>query len=412
MKKCGLLGERLSHSYSPQIHGMLGGYEYRLFEKTPDEAEDFIRHGDFDAVNVTIPYKKTAFRLCDRLSDSAKRLGNVNTLIKNPDGTLFGHNTDFYGFSYTVNSSGIKVAGKKAIVLGSGGASATVCAVLRDLGAAGVTVISRGGENSYDNLNRHFDAEIIVNATPVGMYPNNGGRLIRLEDFEKCCGVFDLIYNPDKTALLLDAERLGIPFSNGLTMLVAQAKESAEYFGGGKIEDSVIKSVVRKLSAGMKNIILIGMPGCGKSSVGRAAAALSGREFIDADEYISAKESTPVPELLRKFGEDKFRRIESDALSEICKKSSCVIATGGGCVTRPENYPILHQNGIIVRLMRDIDLLPTDGRPLSSGTNLHDMYARRRPMYERFADFTVDNGQDIDAAAKKILECAYENCSY
>lgn len=408
MKKCGLLGEKLSHSYSPFIHNMLCDYDYRLFEKAPEDVEDFIRSGDFDGINVTIPYKKTVFSLCDELSDAAKKLGNVNTVLRLANGRIFGHNTDYYGFAYTVTDSGISVSGKKAIVLGNGGASGTVCTVLKDLGAAEVIVISRSGENNYENIHRHYDAQIIVNATPVGMYPHNGCRLVDLAEFTRCEGVFDLVYNPAKTALLLDAEKLGIPHRNGLAMLVAQAKESAEYFSGTKIEDSLIDKITSKLAADMKNIILVGMPGCGKSTLGKAVADMTGRQFIDADENIVEREQMTIPEIFSKSGEEGFRKAETEALADICKKSSCVIATGGGCVTRNENYPLLHQNGTIIWIQREIESLPTDGRPLSQSGNLEKMYEIRRPMYEQFADYIIKNSGDIQDIADQILKLIEE----
>lgn len=408
MKKCGLLGEKLSHSYSPFIHNLLCDYDYRLFEKAPEDVEDFIRNGDFDGINVTIPYKKTVFALCDELSDAAKKLGNVNTVLRLPDGRIFGHNTDYYGFKYTVTDSGISVAGKKVAVLGDGGASGTVCCVLKDLGASEVTVISLFTENNYENIHRHYDAQIIVNATPVGMYPHNGNKLIDLTKFTRCEGIFDLVYNPAKTALMLEAERLGIPHRNGLAMLVAQAKESAEYFSGEKIDDSMIGKITAKLTADMKNIILIGMPGCGKSTLGKTIAQMTGRQFIDADESIVYREQMSIPEIFAKSGEDGFRKAETEALADICKRSSYVIATGGGCVTRDENYPLLHQNGTIIWIQREIESLPTDGRPLSQSGNLEKMYEVRRPMYEKFADHIVENSGDVQDTARQILKLIEE----
>lgn len=395
----------MSHSYSPAIHSMLCDYEYSIFEKAPDDVERFIREKSFDGINVTIPYKKKVFELCDELSPEALRLGNVNTVVKRPDGSLFGHNTDYYGFCCIVEKSGVDIAGKKAIVLGSGGASGTVCAVLQDSGAKSVTVISRNGENNYENIDRHYDAQVIVNATPIGMYPNNGQRLIELERFGKCEVVFDLIYNPSKTALLLDAERLGIPFQNGLTMLVAQAKAAAECFSGTQIANERIDIITAALERQMKNIVLIGMPGCGKSTIGRMLAQQSGREFIDADACIVAKAGKTIPEIFAECGEEGFRAIETQVLEDICRRSSCIVATGGGCVTVDRNYDIIRQNASVVWIKRDIEALPTDGRPLSQSGKIADMYAKRKPMYERFADFIVENDTTAENAAQEILEC-------
>lgn len=408
MRQCGLLGEKLSHSYSPQIHTYLGDYAYRLFEKEKTEVAAFMTEKPFDAINVTIPYKKTVVPFMDTLSEKAERLGSVNTVVKGKDGRLFGHNTDYYGFSYMLDKSGISPEGKKVLVLGSGGASVTVCAVLRDRGAASVTVISRSGPDNYENISRHRDAEIIVNTTPVGMYPHPGASPVNLADFPACGGVLDLIYNPDKTALLLQAEALGIPHENGLSMLVAQAKESAEYFGEKPLSEALIDSTTAALRRQQKNIVLIGMPGCGKSTLGRCLAEQTGRTFVDADDAIREKAGMPIPEIFEKVGEAGFRAIETEVLSALGMKSGLVLATGGGCVTREENYPLLHQNGTIIWLERDIEALPTDGRPLSQKGNLAGMYAVRKPLYARFADVRVENRFETEDITERVLSL-YEN---
>ncbi len=402
MKRCGLLGEKLEHSYSPEIHKHLGDYEYRLYEKNRQDVADFLKNGAFDALNVTIPYKKDAFAACDALSDTARRLGSVNTILRRPDGSLFGHTTDYYGFFYTVQNSGIAVENKKAIILGNGGVAPTVVAVLQDMGAKEVVVIGRRLADNFSNLFRHYDAEIIVNATPVGMYPHNGESLIDLSLFTNCEGVFDLIYNPAKTALLLQAERLAIPHQNGLAMLVAQAKESAEYFVGAPIADDTIQTILSDLAADMKNIVLIGMPGCGKSTIGRVLAKKTGRAFVDADEEIE-KRFGPIPEIFTTKGEGAFREMETNVLAELGKQKSLIIATGGGCVTRAENYPLLHQNGIIIWIERDIAALATEGRPLSQSTALSTLYAKRKPLYETFADKRVQNDDTLEKVVEKLL---------
>ena len=280
--KSGLLGRKLGHSYSPQIHEYLGSYSYDLFEKEPEEVGDFVRNGDFTGINVTIPYKKDVIPFLDELSAEAVNMGSVNTVVRRQDGTLFGHNTDYFGFTSMVHRSGISVSGKKVLVLGSGGTSNTAVKALEDLGAH-VIIISRSGENNYDNLDLHRDASVIVNTTPVGMYPKTGVAPVDLKDFPKLEGVLDVIYNPARTKLLLDAEELGLPHENGLWMLVAQAKEAAEYFGGMPLSDDLIETVYRKMSARMQNIVLIGMPGCGKSTVASLLAEQLNREMVDAD---------------------------------------------------------------------------------------------------------------------------------
>ena len=400
--KCGLLGRKLGHSYSPQIHGLLGDYSYDLFEKEPEELASFLKDGDFTGINVTIPYKKDVIPYLDALSPAAQKIGSVNTIVRRADGSLFGHNSDYFGFVSLVKHSGIAVEGKKVLVLGSGGTSNMVVTALRDLGAAPV-VISRSGENNYGNLHLHSDASVIVNATPVGMYPNTGVSPIDLNRFPKLDGVLDVIYNPAKTQLLLDAESLGIPHENGLWMLVAQAKEASEYFTGKKLSDDMIARIHHKLSRQMKNIVLIGMPGCGKSTIGNLLARKLGRKFVDADEEIIQLAGKSIPEIFAQDGEDAFRQWESDALAHLGKQSGLVIATGGGCVTRQRNYPALHQNGSIVWLERDLSLLPTDGRPLSQSNRLEEMYAVRKPLYEAFADVRVANTGSPEDTVTEIL---------
>ena len=400
--KCGLLGRKLGHSYSPQIHGLLGDYSYELFEKEPEQLPFFLKDDDFTGINVTIPYKKDVIPYLDELSPAARKIGSVNTIVRRADGSLFGHNSDYFGFVSLVKHSGIAVEGKKVLVLGSGGTSNMVVTALKDLGAVPV-VISRSGENNYENLHLHADASVIVNATPVGMYPNTGVSPIDLKHFPKLEGVLDVIYNPAKTKLLLDAEGLGIPHENGLWMLVAQAKEASEYFTGQKLSDSVIERIHRVLSHQMQNIVLIGMPGCGKSTIGALLAEKQNRKFLDADEEIIRLAGKSIPDIFAQDGEDVFRLWETTALENLGKQSGLVIATGGGCVTRIRNYPLLHQNGMIVWLQRDLSQLPTDGRPLSQANRLEEMYALRRPMYEAFGDIRVSNAGCPEDTVNEIL---------
>lgn len=399
--QCGLLGRKLGHSYSPQIHSHLASYEYALFEKEPEELEAFLKNGDFTGLNVTIPYKKDVIPYLDELSPTAKRLGAVNTIVRRSDGSLIGHNTDYFGFCSMVHRSGLTVAGKKVLVLGSGGASNTAVAVLEEMGAQ-VVVISRSGENNYDNLHRHADAAVIVNTTPVGMYPKTGVSPIRLEQFQKLEGVLDVVYNPARTQLLLDAESRGLIAMNGLWMLVAQAKESAEWFAGVQIPDDKIAKIHGLLRAQMENIILIGMPGCGKTTVGRALANMQGKRFVDADAVLEERVGRKITDIIPQDGEEAFRQMETDTLAELGKQSGLVIATGGGCVTRERNYPLLHQNGTILWLTRDLNKLPTHGRPLSQAGKLQQMYAFREPMYRRFADAVVSNDGTVEDTMAQI----------
>lgn len=399
---CGLLGQRLGHSYSPTIHAQLAAYEYTLYEREPEELEEFVSSGDWSGLNVTIPYKKSVVPYCRELSETARKLGSVNTLVRMPGGGIYGDNTDYYGFQQLVEKSGIDVCGKKALVLGSGGASVTVCAVLEELSAE-VIVISRGSENNYDNLDRNADAEIIVNTTPLGMYPKNGAAAVDLRRFPDCRAVFDLVYNPARTALILQAESLGIPCESGLYMLVAQAKRSAEQFANKSIDDTEIARIEKALSSAMKNIILIGMPGCGKSTVAKRLSERLGRQCFETDSLIEA-EAGSIPEIFAGRGEEYFRELETAAIQKLGKMSGTIISTGGGCVTRTENYAPLHQNGTIICLKRDISKLARDGRPISLSTDLNTLYERRRPAYERFADFEVSNEGSIEETVERILE--------
>lgn len=397
----GLLGEKLKHSYSPQIHKRLGDYTYDLVEKQPQQLEAFLKNGDFRGLNVTIPYKKSVIPYCDEISPQAKALGSVNTIVRRT-GKLIGHNTDYFGFSYMVEKSGVSLAGKKVLVLGSGGASVTVCAVLESFNAH-VVVISRSGENNYENIENHADAAVIVNTTPVGMYPHTGCSPVNLSVFPALEAVLDIVYNPARTQLLMDAEKRGLIAENGLWMLIAQAKESAEWFMEKSIPDAVIPQIYRQLRKEMENIVLIGMPGAGKSAIGNELAKVLQMTFVDADEKIVEKAGMTIPEIFQKFGEEGFRQTESAVLKELGKESGLVIATGGGCVTREENYPSLHQNGSIIWIHRPIEALPTEGRPLSQTGKMQAMYEVRKPMYTAFCDAQIDNTGSISQAVSQIV---------
>lgn len=404
MLKCGLLGEKLGHSYSPQIHSMLADYEYKLFEKSPEELEDFLKSGEFDGLNVTIPYKKSVMPYCAELSPTAAQIGSVNTIVRRSDGSLYGDNTDAFGFENLIVHNGIEVKGKKALVLGTGGASVTAQAVLKNLGASEVVVISRNGEDNYENIAKHADAEIIANTTPVGMYPNNGKAAVDLAQFPKLSGVLDVVYNPARTALLLQAEKLCIPCAGGLYMLVSQAKRSCELFTGKSIPDSEIDRIERVLSHQMQNIVIIGMPGSGKTVVSTMLAERLSRKIFDTDTIVSEKAGMTIPEIFAAQGEAGFRKLETEATAEVGKLSGNIISTGGGVVTVADNYELLHQNGVIVWIERDTNKLARDGRPISLSSDLNELYAARLPLYERFADIKADNNGDINDTVNAIME--------
>lgn len=404
----GLLGRKLSHSLSPQIHAHFGSYNYELFCREPEELDEFFKDKTLKAYNVTIPYKIEAFNRCDELSETAKKIGSVNTVIRRADGTLYGDNTDYFGFDFMSKACGADYNGKKVLVLGSGGASLTVCAVAKDCGAKEIVVISRSGENNYDNIDKHYDADIIVNTTPVGMYPNNGERLVDLTKFRNLQNVLDLIYNPCKTRLLLDAEELGIPCSNGLSMLVAQGLRSAEQFPDVTLQNKDINNVCKLMLKEQKNIVLIGMPGCGKSTVGKILAENLHRELLDTDEEIIRADGRTIPEIFENDGETFFRELETTAVELVGKQLSKIIATGGGAVIKKENRDALKQNGTIVYLKKDLSLLSLEGRPLSKDEDaVRKIYEARKDIYEAFADFTVEVDTDAKITAERVIECIF-----
>ena len=404
----GLLGRTLTHSLSPQIHAHFYSQPYELFCREPEELDAFFADKSLKAYNVTIPYKVEAYNRCDRLSDTAKKIGSVNTVIRLDDGTLYGDNTDYFGFSYMSASCGADYNGRKVLVLGSGGASLTVCAVAEDCGAREIIVVSRNGENNYQNIDLHYDADIIVNTTPVGMYPHNGERLIDLTKFTELQCVLDLIYNPCKTQLLLDAEELGIPHANGLTMLVAQALRSAEQFIDKKLGDDTIDRVYNTILSDQKNIVLIGMPGCGKSTVGKLLCEKLGREVLDTDSEIVKADGRTIPEIFSVEGEDFFRQLETQAVKNVGKQLGKIVATGGGSVMKKENRDALKQNGTVIYLKKDLSLLSLDGRPLSKDEDaVRKIYEARKDTYEAFADYTVEVSDDADITAERVIKCIF-----
>ncbi len=413
MMRVGLLGEHLTHSYSPQIHRALVGdrYTYELYERAPDEVEAFIKGREWDALNVTIPYKQAVMPFLDEISDEARRIGAVNTVTRLSDGRLRGDNTDYFGFARTVIASGVNVRGSKALVLGNGGAAATAVAVLRDMGAE-VIVLARGREAvggvipepfdaAYD---RHTDAAVVVNCTPVGMYPRLVGQSpLELSRLSGVRAVLDMVYNPARTAILLEAKRLGIPGYNGLCMLVAQAKRAAELFLGEDLPDGAIDPVMDVIARETQNIILIGMPGCGKSTVASLIGAALNRRSVDTDALVVEAAGRSIPDIFAADGEEAFRLLETEAVKTAGMMSGTVIATGGGAVTRERNLEPLSQNGKLVFLHRDLEKLPTKGRPLSEAHPLAEMYKRRLPLYRAFADCEVDNNGTPEETVHAIL---------
>ena len=397
----GLLGEKLGHSFSPQIHRDLAGYDYQLLPTPPEAVEDLFARRAFQGLNVTIPYKRTVMPLCDEIDPRAAAIGAVNTVV-NQNGRLTGYNTDIDGFLYMARRAGVDMAGKKVVILGSGGTSRTARAAAGELGAREIVTVSRHGEDNYQNLSRHADAQVLVNTTPVGMYPNWGQSPVSLESFPALEGVLDVVYNPLRTALLLQAEERGLPRSCGLPMLVAQAKRAAELFTGRNIDDSRTEAVLHGLREQLTSIVLIGMPGCGKTTVGRALAGKLGRTFVDLDEEIVRRAGMSIPEIFAREGEAGFRGRESALVREFGEHTGLVVSTGGGVVTRRENYIPLKQNGLLLHLRRDPAALPTDGRPLSQVTAPEELWRRRAPLYAAFADGEIDNNGPLAGTLEQI----------
>ena len=399
-KKCGLLGEHLTHSFSPVIHNLIADYSYELFEASPDNLEAFVRSNSFDFINVTIPYKKAVIPYLDEISNEAKAIGAVNLVI-NKNEKLYGYNTDYFGFEYMIDSANIHVNGKKVIVLGMGGAAATIFTVLQNKGVKEIVSVNRQN-NNHEFLSQHTDAEVIINATPVGMYPNNGATPTDLSLFPSCKAVLDIVYNPLRTELMLEAERRNVTTVSGLSMLVAQAVRAFEIFSGSKCDNKTIEEIISKIAKKTQNIILIGMPSCGKSTVGRILAESLNRKFFDADEEFEKTYGISPATAINTLGEEKFREMEQDVLATLGKMSSSVIATGGGAVTRKANYPSLHQNGVIFYIKRDISQLSAEGRPLSVANSLETLFNKRKPLYESFADIETDSQDTPQNTANKI----------
>lgn len=408
----GLIGAKLGHSFSAQIHHALAGYDYQLCPlPQPENFEKFMREKDFRGVNVTIPYKQAVIPYLDEITPRAERIGAVNTIV-NRGGRLCGDNTDYAGFVQLLRRKNYSAAGKHCMVLGTGGTHRTVCAALRDEGAASITVVSRTareGVITYAQAQGCAQTQVIVNTTPVGMYPANGQSPIDLQYFGALEAVFDVIYNPFCSALLYQAKRRGLVYSDGLPMLVAQAYEAAKQFCGCDIAPQKAQQTLRGLKAQLANVVLIGMPSCGKSTQGKTLAKALGKTFVDTDKLVEQKAGKPIPQIFAQDGEEAFRRLETQALAEATAGNGQVIATGGGVVTREENLPLLAQNGPVIYLQRPLQHLSTGGsRPLSrDAAALREMYKKRGPLYVQAADKTVAVQKSFAETAAALKE-AYD----
>lgn len=401
--KMGLLGEKLGHSFSPLIHQKLADYEYKLYEVAKENLTDFITAKNFDGLNVTIPYKKDVLAFLDEIDPKAEAIGAINT-IKNENGKLIGYNTDYDGFLYLLHKNGIDVCGKKVIVLGNGGAAAPVREVLKNEGASEIVTISRKGENNYENIAQHYDAEVIVNTTPVGMYPHNGESLLDLKYFTKAEAVVDIIYNPLRTRLVLEALELDITAVGGLDMLVGQAVRACEIWTGESIPLEVWDKTAAWLYKKQQNVVLIGMPGSGKSTQAKLLAEKLCRKCVEIDDLFKPAFGRTPAEIIPIEGEARFRELEHELVTEVGKKSGIVISTGGGVVTRAENYFPLKQNGIIIALERDIAGLATEGRPISQSKDLSELFKERKPLYDKFSDFKIMLAEEQAESLKMLLD--------
>lgn len=433
MSNYGLLGEKLGHSFSPAIHKQLWGCDYVLKPIPRDQVDEFFQTREFSGINVTIPYKQVACRTCEYVDPKAKAIGAVNTVVKR-DGKLYGYNTDYDGFLYCARRAGVDFTGKKVLVLGGGGTSLTARNAAADAGASEVVIISRSATSdqnlprevgitrtcplsfdTYDHLaDRHRDAEVLINTTPVGMYPNNYAAPVDLDLFSGLTGVIDVIYNPGTTLLVHNATQKGIPATCGLPMLVAQAAYAAQHFCGRTFSDEEIEKVYASIHAQTANIVLIGMPGCGKSTTGMRLANKLSREIVDVDAMIVEREGKSIPDIFAEHGEEYFRRCETEAVKLAGMRSGVIIACGGGLPMREVNHFPLLQNGRIYYLNRSIEKLATGGRPLSANrSDLPEMFAKRHPVYQALChkELRVTEG-NRSKVIKKIVEDFYENTGH
>ena len=401
MPEYGLLGHPLGHSVSPEIHNAFG-YEYELFDTCPENLGDFVNLG-LKGFNVTIPYKKAIMEHLDEVDALAYEIGAVNTVVRRGD-KLYGYNTDVLGMEYAISKSGVDLKDKSVMILGTGGTSLTAQVVCKRNGAKKVTVVSRSGKVNYDNYKECKDTQIIINTTPVGMYPNIDDRLIDIDSFSCLEGGFDVIYNPLETDFVRSFKKGGLPCSNGLLMLVAQAKYARDIFLGSRGEDSLIDEVYDNLLKRFRNIVLIGMPGCGKSSIAYRLATRYKRVLIDTDKLVEDGEDKTIPQIFDEVGEEGFRDIEARAIKGIAGYRGSIISCGGGVVVRDENIKNLKRNGVVIYIKRDLVKLSREGRPLSKSIGVEKLYSERKSLYESYADIIVENNSTLDEVVEKIEE--------
>ena len=412
----GLIGKTLKHSFSAQIHPRLFNCKYELKELDKTELDAFFRAKDFRGINVTIPYKKSVIPYIDVLDDTAKSVGAVNTIV-NKNGKLYGYNTDFLGLKALIEKSNVSLVNKNVLILGSGATSDTAFAVAKSMGAKNTTRLSRGKSDksdTYDNIgNYYLDTDVIINTTPVGMYPDIGKSLIEVSRFKNLSAVFDVVYNPIKTKLICDAKELGIIAEGGTYMLVFQALYAARLFSGKEIPKEIAEKIFDGIITDKQNIVLIGMPSSGKTTIGKMLAKNLNRPFVDTDQEILNNTGMAPKDIISKQGEDKFRDIETAAVKEISKRQGIIISTGGGVITREINTQLLKENGIVVFLDRDFDNLEiTSDRPLTSTKDkLLKIYNERYPLYKRYADIAVAVNEEFSITAEEILKVIFNENS-
>lgn len=405
----GLIGKKLGHSYSKDIHNKIGNYDYELKEVLPEDLTNFMTEKTFKGINVTIPYKQDVIPFLSYIDDSAKKIGAVNTVV-NKNGNLFGYNTDFIGLKKLILNSGIELKNKKVLILGTGGTSKTAKAVADSLEAKDILIVSRkAGEQTitYEQASTlHKDSQIIINTTPCGMFPNIDSVAIDLTAFTNLEGVVDVVYNPLRTKLVIQAQQKGIKTAGGLFMLVQQAISASEYFFEHQIEKSVANNIFNELISAKQNIVLVGMPGSGKTTIGKILSKQLNRDFYDTDVEITNKTGKTPSQIIQEQGEDNFRKIEADVCTDLATKTGVIIATGGGAILRDDNVIHLKQNGILFFLNRKIEnISPTNDRPLSNTQNkLLEVYNKRLPIYKKVSDFEIITDENIEHTTEKIIK--------
>lgn len=409
-ERFGLLGKNLGHSFSKLIHTKITSDNFEFFDLNEDELDEFFKNKDFKGINVTMPYKKDVIKYLDDISLKAKKIGAINTIVNNK-GKLKGYNTDYDGFLYNLKAHGIEVKDKKCLIFGKGATSKTVEVVLKYLGASEIVKLSRRFKPYFSDVEAYYDFEIIINATPVGMYPNNESYLknINLDNFKNLYAIVDCVYNPLMTKILIYGKNKGLKFASGLDMLIGQGVRASELFLRKKHDISVIKSIKKDILEKRKNIALIGMPGSGKTSIGKILSQKLSRDFIDTD-HIFEKKYGDIEEFFKKYGEDGFRKKESAIIREVCKNNGLIIGCGGGVVEKYQNYYPLKENSLIVEIKRDIESLDIENRPLSKKRGPREIYEMRKDMYEAFRDIEVKN-YNIDKTVDQIIRKFYEDIS-